>query len=225
MGFSLGQVLGTAGAVVGGVYGGPPGAVAGYTIGSNIGGMIDSSNSGDKALNAQRDAANNSLALQSQMYDQTRQDLGPYRSAGVQGLQQQMNYLGLRGPEQQQAFINSIIGSPEYGSAVGEANRVGLQNASASGGLRGGNIQAYLGMTGPNALSQMITSRYNQFGGLVAAGQTSAANTGVAGQNYANQSTGIIGGLGNAEAQNALAQATMLNTGLNTMQRDYYGRQ
>ena len=221
MGISLGTVLAVTGAVIGGSVGGPVGAAAGFAIGSGIGGAVDSSNANSAALSAQTNAANNSLALQSQMYDQNRLDLLPYANAGAEGLRQQNNYLGFNGVQAQQDFINQVIHGPEYAGAVQEGNRAAMQVASATGNLRGGNLQAQQMMIGPQALAQLLNNRYNTFGGLVAAGQNSAAGMGAAGQNYANQGSNIYSNLGTAQAQSALAEATSLNNSINGLTGRY----
>ena len=46
-----------------------------------------------------------------------------------------------------------------------------LQNASAIGGLRGGNTQAALAQFRPALLSQLIAEQYNRLGGLSSLGQ------------------------------------------------------
>ena len=80
-----------------------------------------------------------------------------------------------------------------------------LQNASATGGLRGGNTQAALAQFRPQLLAQLIESQYSKLGGLVSIGQNAASGTGNAGQNSSNQIINALQQQGAASAGAALA--------------------
>jgi hypothetical protein len=75
-----------------------------------------------------------------------------------------------------------------------------LQNASATGGLRGGNVQATLAQFRPQLLSQLIESQFSKLGTISGLGQASAA-----GQAAAAQQTGA--NIGNALTQQGQAAA------------------
>lgn len=65
-------------------------------IGAAIGGSaLLGAVSSNKAAKAQKSAANNQLALQREMYDQTRYDLSPYREGGQDAVTAQNYLLGL----------------------------------------------------------------------------------------------------------------------------------
>ena len=72
-----------------------------------------------------------------------------------------------------------------------------LQNAAATGGLRGGNLQGALAKFRPQVLSQLINQRMAQLGGLAGMGQQAATTLGT--------------GLGSAGAAGALARGGMWN--------------
>src|SRR5206468_3591196 len=82
----------------------------------------------------------------------------PNAGGGTTGgsLGAQQDILGLNGPDAQQAAINRLQTMPAFTSALtlGE-NRI-LQNASATGGLRGGNTQGALAYFAPSLLAQQI---------------------------------------------------------------------
>jgi len=61
-----------------------------------------------------------------------------------------------------------------------------LQKASATGGLRGGNIQAALSRFRPSLLNSLIEQQYGRLGGLTQLGQSSA--TGQAGSGLTSAS-------------------------------------
>jgi hypothetical protein len=125
---------------------------------------------------------------------------------GTKGsLQSQQDLLGLNGNDAQSSAIQGIKDSPQFTAMqqLGE-NRI-LQNASATGGLRGGNTQAALAQFSPALLSQLIDSQYAKLGGLTTMSQNSAAGVGAAGQNYANAASANLGQIGAAQAGAALA--------------------
>lgn len=150
--------------------------------------------------------------------------LQPYAQAGAPALEQQQALLGLRGPEAQRAAIAGIEGGAGYQAQVQAGEEALLQRASATGGLRGGNIQGALAQFRPQMLQQEIERQYGRLGGmadigrvtqqnLAQIGQSSAAGTGSAGlqtgTNVANllsqQGAALAGGeLGEAKAYGQL---------------------
>jgi hypothetical protein len=146
------------------------------------------------------------------------QGLQPYAQAGAPALQRQQALAGLLGPQAQQQAISQIEGSPIFQAQVRTGEEALLQNASATGGLRGGNVQAALAQFRPAMLNAEIERNYGRLGGFTALGvgtqqnlaqlgQASAAGTAAAtmaaGQNIAN----LQGNVGAAEAGGILGQA------------------
>ena len=86
-----------------------------------------------------------------------------------------------------------------------------LANASATGGLRGGNIQAALGQFRPQMLQSMIQSQYQNLAGLTSLGQASAAGQAGFGQQTAGNIANLYGQQGQARAGAALGQGTALS--------------
>jgi len=81
-----------------------------------------------------------------------------------------------------------------------------LQNASATGGLRGGNTQAALASFSPNLLAQTIQQQYQNLGGLTSVGQNAAAMTGNAGMQTGQGIANLLQQQGAAIAGGDLAQ-------------------
>ena len=81
-----------------------------------------------------------------------------------------------------------------------------MQNASATGGLRGGNTQAALAQFRPQLLNQLINQRYQNLAGMTALGQNAAAGTGNAGMQTASNISNLYQQTGAAQAGAALAQ-------------------
>ena len=70
---------------------------------------------------------------------------------------------------------------------LGEAENALLQNASATGGLRGGNTQSALSELRPALLTSLIEQSYSRAGDLAGYGQLGRANISNAYNNYADQ--------------------------------------
>lgn len=126
--------------------------------------------------------------------------LQPYVAAGGPALQAQMAALGLAGPEAQQAYVAGQEESPIFQALAQQGEEAILQQASATGGLRGGNVQGALAQFRPALLNQFLEQQYSRLGGMTSLGQQSAAGVGTAGM----QSAGAIS---NLLAQGGAAQA------------------
>jgi len=164
---------------------------------------------GSKAASAAKSAAGTQAASaqagideQRRQFDLTQKLLGPYAQAGEGALSAQQALIGLAGPEAQAEAIRNIEMSPQFTSMVAQGENAMLQNASATGGLRGGNTQAALAQFRPNLLSGLIQQQYQNLGGLTTTGLNAAAGTGQAamqtGANVGNllqqQGANIAGG-------------------------------
>ncbi len=162
--------------------------------------------SAEAASAAQAESAQAGIAQQNKQFEAIQKLLQPYSQAGVGALQQQQNLIGLGGQEAQRAAISGIQASPQFAALAQQGENAILQNASATGGLRGGNTQAALAQFRPGLLNSLIDQQYQRLGGLTSIGQNAAAGVGNAGMNTGNQITQLLGQQGAAQAGNALAQ-------------------
>jgi len=105
-----------------------------------------------------------------------------YAAAGVPALEEQQAISGLLGPERQAQAIAKIEQGAGYQQSVQAGEEAILQRASATGGLRGGNVQAALGQFRPALLQQAIENQYSRLGGLTALGGTVARDLATSGQ-------------------------------------------
>lgn len=179
-------------------------AVAGASI---VGGVMSSNATKDAAntaANAQTQASQAGIAQQNKQFEAVQQLLSPFVQAGDRSLTQQEMLAGTRGADAQQAAITALQQTPAFTSQLklGE-NRI-LANASATGGLRGGNTQAAIGMFAPQLLAQTINDQYSRLGGLTSIGQNAAAGVGNAGMASGNNVTSLLMAGGNAQANGAL---------------------
>lgn len=131
--------------------------------------------------------------------------LNPYNTAGQQATLQQQALMGLLGPAAQQEAYSMIENSPAFQSLRGQGETAILQNASATGGLRGGNTQAALANFAPDLLNQLIQQQLQGLSGisgqgLSAGGQFAGIQAGLQGDLAGIQSGGILAKL-QADAQ------------------------
>lgn len=176
-------------------------------VGSQIIGGSMQADAASDAAGIQAGAAQAGIDEQRRQFDAIRQLLAPYVNAGGPALQQQQALLGLSGPEAEQAAIDRIQNNPSFLARIQQGENAMLQNASATGGLRGGNIQGALAQFRPAMLSQAINDQYSKFGGLTTLGQNSAVGVGNAGMATGNQITNLLGQQGQAQAGGALGEA------------------
>lgn len=179
---------------------GPAIAVAGLGLGS----AAMQASAAKKAGNQQAASAQAGIDEQRRQFDTIRELLNPYVNAGGKGLESQLGLMGLNGPEAQQAAIDAISAGPEMGALVSQGENAILQNASATGGLRGGNTQGALAQFRPQVLSALINQQMQRFGGLAAMGQNSAAGVGTAAQVTGNNVTELLAQQGAAAAGSSL---------------------
>jgi hypothetical protein len=82
-----------------------------------------------------------------------------------------------------------------------------LSKASATGGLRGGNVQGALAQFRPAMLSKLIEDQYTKLGGMTTLGQRSAGGVGAAGMESAGSIADLLAQQGAALAGGDLGQA------------------
>jgi hypothetical protein len=184
------------------------GIATAVVAGSVITGYMASSSASDAAqtaADAQTQSSAAGIEEQHRQFDAIQQLLKPYVDAGSGALGGQKDLLGLNGGTAQQLAIDSIKGGSEFQTLLKQGENSILQNASATGGLRGGNTQQALARFSPQLLNQLIQQRFANLGGITSIGQNAAAGTGNAGMNSANQITGLLQQQGAAQAGSALA--------------------
>lgn len=224
---SIGTVLGGA---AGFMIGGPMGAAVGAGIGGSLGGGMDQADAAKDAAKIQGAASQAGIAEQRRQFDKMTELLSPYtqagtlavrdlrqyRLAGGDALEAQQAIAGLLGPEKQRAAITQLSTSPEFTGLIDQGERALLQRASATGGLRGGNVQEALAQFRPQMLADYINQQYGRLGGftqlgqqtatnLAQLGQASAARQGSEGLRSAESISGLLGQQAAAKAGGILA--------------------
>lgn len=193
-----------------------PDPVTGLIVGGTS--LLSGAMQADAASNAagiQGDAAAAGVAEQRSARLAMERLLAPYVQAGTGALGQQQALLGLSGGAAQQQAISGIEQSPLFQAQVQQGENAMLQNASATGGLRGGNIQGALAQFRPQMLSNQINQQYANLGGLTQLGQNSAAGVGSAGMTSAGSISSLLAQQGAASAGGVLGQANAYSGLLN----------
>lgn len=186
-------------------------------VGSAVVGSAMSSRAQKKAAgiaaDAQTESAEAGIAEQQRQFDELQKLLAPYVNAGTGALSAQQNLIGLGGADAQRAAISQLEQSPQFGALMRQGEQGILANASATGGLRGGNTQGALAQFRPALLSSLIDQQYGRLGGLTSIGQNAAAGTGNAGMQTGNSIAQLLQQSGAAQAGAALA-AGKANAGM-----------
>jgi len=160
----------------------------------------------NRAIGAQQQGVDQTIALQREMYNQGREDMAPWREAGADAL-------GRMGDNNfnQQFDYQSFQQDPGYQFRMNEGMKALQASAAARGNLGGGATLKALTRYGQDVASQEYQNAYNRFydqqdrsynrlASLAGVGQTTSSQLMGAGQNMANQIGQAHMGMGNAAA-------------------------
>lgn len=178
-------------------------------IGDVVGGITGAKQAGEAAERAgqtQAAAAQAGIEEQRRQFDKLVELMAPYTAVGVPAMTAQQALLGLQGAPAQEQAIAALESSPQMRALIQQGENALLQQASATGGLRGGNIQAALAQFRPEMLSKMIQQQYQNLGGLTQIGQASAAGQAAAGMQSASDVANLLANRGAALAGGQIAQ-------------------
>jgi len=194
---------------------------------ATVGSSVIGSKAAKSAANTQAAAADRAMAQELAMYEQTREDLGPYR---------EMGYGAIKDIEALKPFLTSQFGQDKFAQYLDPSmafrQRLGTQAterlANVGGGALSGNTLRALNEFGQNlasteygnAFNRFQTERsniYNTLANIAGMGQQSV-NTGVqAGQNFAAQQTGLMTGQAAAQAAGQVGSANAYSNALGNL--------
>lgn len=160
----------------------------------------------EDAAYAQQQSAQQGISEERRQFDSVQQLLKPYVDAGGPALTGQQDLLGLNGNAAQQSAIGGIQNGANFQALLKQGESSILQNASATGGLRGGNTQAALAQFSPAMLQAAINDQYSKLGGMTTLGQNSAVQQANAGQASTSSIVNLLQQQGAAQAGGLLAQ-------------------
>lgn len=158
----------------------------------------------------QLEMSQSSIDEQRRQFEHLQSLFAPYIQSGTRGLSGLEALTGTMGAGAQQAAIAGLDQSPQMMAMMQQGENAMLQNASATGGLRGGNLQAAMAQFRPQMLSDMINQQYGRLGNLTQLGQSSAAGQGTAGMNMASNIGNSQLAAGQAAAQAAQSSGSAI---------------
>jgi hypothetical protein len=186
--------------------------VAAAIIGSAAISGIAGASAASKAAKAQTQAADQSAALQREMFNKQVELQAPFREAGLTAQNRLMQYLGLSGSPSDAGYgkyggdftDQTFQADPGYAFRLAEGNKALDRTAAARGGLLSGGAMKAAQEYGQKMGSQEYMNAFNRY-------QTSRTNAlnpllrlAGAGQTSANTLTSAAGNLGTGLAENAL---------------------
>jgi len=209
---------------VGNPFGGPAYGekrdFVGDIVGDVFGGITGASQQAEAAGEAsqiQAQLSREGIAEQQRQFNKLVELMAPYVTAGTGALDQQKAITGLSGTQAQQQATAGFEQSPLFRSLSQQGENAILQNASATGGLRGGNIQAALSQFRPQLLNQFIEQQYGRLGGLSQLGQAAASGQAAQGMQSANSISNLLGQQGAALAGGKLAEGSVVGNTFGTL--------
>lgn len=197
----------------------PVGAVIGAVAG--IGSAVIGANSAKKAAKAQAKAAKQAAAVQERMYEQTREDLSPYRTTGEQYAYSLADMFGFKTP-------NNPDGSKPFAEKTWEAfkdtpyYRVPYQegvdaidsSAAARGNLLSTGHLKRIGEFAGNFASKQFGSYLDRLYQLAGMGQNSAAQTATASMNNGSNQARAAMDVGEAKASGIVGMGNAIGEGI-----------
>jgi hypothetical protein len=175
--------------------------------GASILGGVLGGKGAKKAAKAEVKLGREALALQDRQFQQTRADFAPWREVGGQAIG---DAYGMTQP----GYDHTT--SPGYQFRFSEGQRAVESGAASKGMLMSGGTMKDLLRFGDGVASADYGDQFNRLSTLAGMGSAATSATAAAGSNYANASSGILQGIGQAKAsgyagQNQAMQGTLGN--------------
>ena len=216
--------------------------VAAAIIGSSLVSGAVGMSAASKAAKAQTQAADQSAALQREMFNKQVELQAPFREAGLTAQNKLLGYLGLSGAPGDAGYgkyagdftMQDFTTDPGYAFRLAEGNKALDRTAAARGGLLSGGAMKAAQRYGQdmgsqeymNAFNRYQTNRANQLNplqSLMGAGQTGANTLTTAAGTFGTTLAENALGAGNARASGYVGQANALTSALGTGINQYTG--
>ncbi len=152
------------------------------------------------AAGAQERQAQAGIAEQRRQFDITQEQAEPFRQAGLSALGQQQALLGLSGQPAQQQAMDAFQESPGQAFLRQRGEQATLRNASAIGGLGGGEVRSELQRQGIGFAQQDLQNQLQRLGGIAGQGQVATSNVAQLGAQTSGNISNLLGNVGQAQA-------------------------
>lgn len=179
--------------------------------------LINGANASDaasQAAAAQTSANQAAIAEQQREFNAQQANIQPWLAAGGHALSAQGDLLGLNGGGAQQGAITGLQSSPLFQSLYKTGQNTVLNNAAATGGLRGGNAAASLFDVGQQTLASVIQQQLANLSGISNTGQQSATSINASGANSSNAISQLLANSGAATGGGILGSTAAGNSGM-----------
>ena len=200
------------------------------SAGASIYAANKQSDAANTAANYSNRAASSATDLQQKIYNQNREDMTPWRTAGQNALSYLVSGMGSNGTNGNltRRFTNADYqADPGYAFRLSEGEKALTRSAAARGGLYSGRAakdltrysQDYASNEYNNAYNRWNTNQtnqYNRLASLAGVGQTANNAMASSGTNYANSVSSIY-------ANNAANQGNAALSAANAMASGYIG--
>lgn len=189
-----------------------------------IGGALIGSSASKSAASTQAEASYYAADLQQKQYEQTREDMAPWRETGEVALAELADLYGLptegrpagegTREERQTAAQDRFFTSPGYEFRLDEGIRAVERSASARGRLGSGATERELTRYGQGLASQEFGNYANRLSSLAGQGQTATAQTGAFGAQAAQTQGQYVADAGTARASGYTGSAEAITGGI-----------
>lgn len=141
----------------------------------------------------------------------------PFIAPGDKAFKIQQDLAGMGSANGLKYQIQNVLNGPEYQQMIKVGNNNILQNASATGGLRGGNTEQALMTLSPTILNQLMNQRYQRVSDIANVGYNARLASGNAELNTGSALAQNQQNIGDAQATGALGVAQANANGLNAI--------
>lgn len=196
--------------------------VAAAVIGGAVVGGVATTVAGNRAARAQRDASRQATDAELQMYNQTREDLAPFREAGYDALKDIRAGQAPGGDFNRDFTLADFQQDPGYQFRMDQGTQALERSAAARGGLLNGGTLKALSRYGQDFASGEYSNAYNRFNAdrdrrfnrlatVAGVGQTATNSTAAAGSQATSGIVDAINARGNANAARSINTGNAIN--------------
>ena len=192
-------------------------AATAVAIGTGVAGVASAARGSTAARRAghlQAKTATTALQEEQRQFDITQEQFAPFREAGLSALQEQQALLGQGGAEEQQAAFAAFADTPGQQFLRAQQERALVRNASAIGGLGGGNVRTALQEQAFGRAQTDLGQQFNRLSALRTGGQTATQNVASFGAQSVGRAGQLIQDAGAARASGILGSAQARNQGV-----------